>query len=654
MSSKVDNIDVEVPEASPDSNAKEAPPKDASSTRKWIALAVFLAVIIATAIAIPLALKKDVKKDTDAAVSPDSSNAASTVSQCFEPKEGDDCTTQESYQQCLDLANAGCQEIISTFSCPPIHACGDAPTPETLPEMEQCPPPTEGDNCITEESHKQCMDLVNAGCQTIYSTFSCPPLHRCGDQPTQLPETPEDAVACTMELHICPDGTSVGRTGPNCEFEPCPETPEDAVACTMELHTCPDGTSVGRTGPNCEFEPCPVLAACTMELRYCADGTPVGRSGPNCHFESCPDGGCPTDTYYCENGTELQRDPALGCEFQACPEPAQLPAAHQCIPPSEDNTCTTQESHKECMDLVNSGCQKIYSTFSCPPMHRCGDEPAQLPAPVLAACTMELAFCADGSPVGRSGPNCQFESCPDGGCPTDTYLCDDGTELPRDPALGCEFASCQETAVERNVNSPPALGACTREFGICADGTPVGRSGPNCYFEACPDGACPIDSYTCGDGTELLRDPALGCEFAACPTPKAEQLSSPALGMCTRELAICSDGTPVGRHGPNCFFEACPDGACPIDTYTCDDGTELIREPSLGCEFASCPTPVLSACTMELAICADGTSLGRSGPNCEFGRCPDGSCPPDTFTCNGTELKRDPALGCVFPVCESL
>jgi len=29
-------------------------------------------------------------------------------------------------------------------------------------------------------------------------------------------------VACTMEAKLCPDGSAVGRTGPNCEFAPCP------------------------------------------------------------------------------------------------------------------------------------------------------------------------------------------------------------------------------------------------------------------------------------------------------------------------------------------------------------------------------------------------------------------------------------------------
>jgi hypothetical protein len=35
-------------------------------------------------------------------------------------------------------------------------------------------------------------------------------------------------VACTMDAKICPDGSTVGRTGPNCEFAECPEpSPEN-------------------------------------------------------------------------------------------------------------------------------------------------------------------------------------------------------------------------------------------------------------------------------------------------------------------------------------------------------------------------------------------------------------------------------------------
>ena len=32
----------------------------------------------------------------------------------------------------------------------------------------------------------------------------------------------EELRACTMEAKLCPDGSAVGRTGPNCEFAACP------------------------------------------------------------------------------------------------------------------------------------------------------------------------------------------------------------------------------------------------------------------------------------------------------------------------------------------------------------------------------------------------------------------------------------------------
>ena len=38
--------------------------------------------------------------------------------------------------------------------------------------------------------------------------------------PNKTETTP---TACTLEAKICPDGSSVGRSGPNCEFAPCPQ-----------------------------------------------------------------------------------------------------------------------------------------------------------------------------------------------------------------------------------------------------------------------------------------------------------------------------------------------------------------------------------------------------------------------------------------------
>src|SRR3989338_5053959 len=39
-------------------------------------------------------------------------------------------------------------------------------------------------------------------------------VNRQTDEPTP--------IACTQEAKLCPDGSAVGRTGPNCEFAECP------------------------------------------------------------------------------------------------------------------------------------------------------------------------------------------------------------------------------------------------------------------------------------------------------------------------------------------------------------------------------------------------------------------------------------------------
>lgn len=40
-------------------------------------------------------------------------------------------------------------------------------------------------------------------------------------------------VACTQDAKICPDGSGVGRMGPNCEFAPCP-TPQSKPSSTSD------------------------------------------------------------------------------------------------------------------------------------------------------------------------------------------------------------------------------------------------------------------------------------------------------------------------------------------------------------------------------------------------------------------------------------
>jgi hypothetical protein len=64
--------------------------------------------------------------------------------------------------------------------------------------------------------------------------------------------------------------TTEAKTTPTPFFTPIPTTsmspllkpsaspiPSNTTACTMDARECPDGTFVGRSGPNCEFVACP-------------------------------------------------------------------------------------------------------------------------------------------------------------------------------------------------------------------------------------------------------------------------------------------------------------------------------------------------------------------------------------------------------------
>ena len=51
----------------------------------------------------------------------------------------------------------------------------------------------------------------------------------------QKAKAPGDGIACTQEAKLCPDGSYVGRTGPNCEFTECPAVATTTVSSTVSL-----------------------------------------------------------------------------------------------------------------------------------------------------------------------------------------------------------------------------------------------------------------------------------------------------------------------------------------------------------------------------------------------------------------------------------
>ncbi len=86
----------------------------------------------------------------------------------------------------------------------------------------------------------------------------CVPMAECAPEasptvaptatPSVAPSASPSPVACTMEAKICPDGSAVGRVGPDCAFAPCPSVtpkpscPPITISCWcpgLERVSCP-------------------------------------------------------------------------------------------------------------------------------------------------------------------------------------------------------------------------------------------------------------------------------------------------------------------------------------------------------------------------------------------------------------------------------
>jgi len=106
-----------------------------------------------------------------------------------------------------------------------------------------------------------------------------PDRDECGECPILSPPSPS----------FCTDGNIVsgGTDECGCNSPPkCERSAQDdvAVACTEEAKLCPDGTAVGRTGPNCEFAPCGSETK-VEEKQYCA---PESRNVDACTMDYNP------------------------------------------------------------------------------------------------------------------------------------------------------------------------------------------------------------------------------------------------------------------------------------------------------------------------------------------------------------------------------
>lgn len=78
---------------------------------------------------------------------------------------------------------------------------------------------------------------------------------------SEKPISQPTGKACTQEAKICPDGSSVGRTSPNCEFSPCPEISNTQPSPTPYLNREPDGSAATANWKT-------YTSKCGLEFKY--------------------------------------------------------------------------------------------------------------------------------------------------------------------------------------------------------------------------------------------------------------------------------------------------------------------------------------------------------------------------------------------------
>lgn len=94
-------------------------------------------------------------------------------------------------------------------------------------------------------------------------------------------DTPDGPYACQADAMVCPDGSAVGRQGPNCEFAPCPTA--DITPSSVTTHISGSTTVLGVSISPEEIvsdSRCPLGATCiwegTVEVRTVL-ATPVAH-----------------------------------------------------------------------------------------------------------------------------------------------------------------------------------------------------------------------------------------------------------------------------------------------------------------------------------------------------------------------------------------
>jgi uncharacterized protein len=156
----------------------------------------------------------------------------------------------------------------------------------------ECPITNTNNYTITEQTNESCQEdiecktpgeylirsscpftskCIGGKCAVVCPKFNgtgYPDVKECGECPQLMPPGP----------NFCPDGKIVAGEKNECGCTGAPKC--EPIACTAEAKLCPDGSAVGRVGPDCEFAECPTNKTTTeLQKNYC---TPESKNADVC------------------------------------------------------------------------------------------------------------------------------------------------------------------------------------------------------------------------------------------------------------------------------------------------------------------------------------------------------------------------------------
>ncbi|MBT9555653.1 MAG: hypothetical protein IV100_06465 [Myxococcales bacterium] len=349
---------------------------------------------------------------------------------------------------------------------------------------------------------------------------------------------------------------------------------------------------VGCTDGNpCTTSDTCVLGECTGASAECDDDNPCTDDGCGefgCAFTAkvgpCDDGDDCTEGDMCSGGTC-----SPGVNDCGCVNDNDCPSVDPCV------------GSYICETGVSSGCKLIPKA----PCDTTGDGPCR-----VTQCDSSTGACVQ-SPVAATTPCLDDDVCTantscngSGACVGGTVVtCDDGSDCTADTCqvgTGCTYTpisgSCED-GDPCSLGDTCSGGVCVsgaarcecQDDGDCADPDANPCTGvPTCDQSGAPD------AWSCVAGPAVVCTPSLDpCLAAACDPQTGQCSNSPVSG-------VCNDGDPCTS------TDACAQGTCIGQPYSCDDGLSCTADVCLG--SGTCSHKVDgTACLIDGRCVAPGT-----------------------------------------------